>query len=346
MIKDIDREKFKQVWQRILSADRILLVSHINPDVDALSSLGVLMDVLKNNNKEFLALADKKSDDYYYLPHFEDIISSKEDLKKEISKKFNSNLNVADDFLKYFDLLITLDCGSIERTSIGDNIYLSIDMMTDLFIVEIDHHIPVKTYANIEIKIPTASTTELLYYFLKENNIKINKNIANCILAGIMTDTGNFLYSSTSDNTLKISAEMMSLGAQFPKILNNTWRNKNFEEMKIWGRALDNLKINKKYSIAYSVLSYEDLESFEDKSSEIFGDIISFMSNLSSADFVMLIREEERGKIKGSFRVGSSDKDVDVAHLASFVGGGGHKKAAGFSLEGSIVELDNSFKIV
>jgi phosphoesterase RecJ-like protein len=192
------------------------------------------------------------------------------------------------------------------------------------------------------------------------NEIEINRNLANCILAGILTDTANFLYPSVSSKTMEISSKMMALGAQFPKLLNSTWRNKSFLEMKIWGLALANLKVNEKYNIASSVLPYEDLNNFKkiygNFSADVFGDITGFLSSLSETDVTMLIREEERGKIKGSLRVGSlnSDinkelgdiKDIDVTKLAKIFGGGGHKKASGFLLEGSIVKENDDFRVV
>lgn len=352
MFSETDQQNFKKAWQRILSADRVLLVSHINPDVDALSSLGVFIEIFKNLNKDFLAFAEKKNDDYYFLPGFENIISNKENLINKIKSKYNNNLEVGNDWLKFFDVIVTLDCGSIDRTIIAEEIYNIRDLMLDTFVIEIDHHLKVKSYADIEIKIQLSSNTELLYYFLKENNIEINRDIANCILAGMLTDTGNFLYSSVSDKTLKIASEMMSLGAQFPKLLQNTWRNKNFWEMKLWGLALANLKINKKYNIAFSVLTYENLIFFKEPainlSSDVFGDIIGFMSSLSDAKTFLLLREEEKGKIKGSLRVGSGEnvEKIDVAHLASYFNGGGHKKAAGFMVEGSILKNNNGYYLI
>lgn len=349
MISNLDKENFNKIWQRILSANRILLVSHIHPDVDAISSLGVLIELSKIYNKKYLAFAEKKGEDYHYLPNFEDVIGDKDELLKVVGDEFNDGVKAGDDFLKYFDLVIIVDCGSIERTFISENIHVAANLMLETFIVEIDHHLPTKTYANIEMKIQLSSATEVLYYFLKENNLEINRNIANCILAGILTDTGNFLYSSVSEKTLEISSEMMSLGAQFPKLLDSTWRNKNFSEMKIWGAALNNLKINKKYNIAFSVLSYEDLSFFREVSpdlgSDVFGDIVAFMSSLSEANVVLLLREEGPGRIKGSLRVGASNKNINVSHLASYFGGGGHKKAAGFMLEGNIIKDGGIFKV-
>lgn len=351
MISDIDRQNFIKAWQRILSADRVLLVSHINPDVDALSSLGVFIEIFKSMDKDFLALAEKKTDDYYFLPGFEDIVSSKDELLSLIKLKYNQGQELGDDWLKFFDIVITLDCGSLDRTFLAEEIKNIKDLMLNTRVIEIDHHVKVSSYADVEIKIQLSSNTELLYYFLKENKVEIDRDVANCILAGMLTDTGNFLYSSVSDKTLKIASEMMSLGAQFPKLLQNTWRNKNFWEMKLWGMALANLKINKKYNIAFSVLTYDNLHFFKESTnalgSDVFGDIVGFMSSLSDAKTFLLLREEERGKIKGSLRVGSGEnvEKIDVAYLASFLGGGGHKKAAGFMINGSIIKNKDLYTI-
>ncbi len=349
MFSDQDITKFKNAWHKIYNSKKILLVSHLSPDVDALSSLGALIEILKKLNKNYLAFADGKNDNYYFLPNEEEIIGDKSRLIRLTELYLNQGEKIKGEFLSFFDLIIIVDCGSIERTSLSENIYNLRSLMADTFIIELDHHVPVKSYADIEIKIPLASTTELLYHFVNVNDIEINKALANCLLAGILTDTANFLYPSVSSKTLEIASELMILGAQFPKLLNNTWRNKSFFEMKLWGMALDNLKINKKYSIAFSVLTHKELSDFKEKFSfwnnEIFGDIVGFLSNLSEANIVMFLREEELGKIKGSLRVGSVDTDIDVTKLASVFGGGGHKKASGFMIDGHLVKKGNSYFI-
>lgn len=359
-------KKLKLSWEKIASAKRILLVSHINPDVDALASLGALMEILKERDKEFVAWADGKGDNYYFLPNEENIIGDKDVLLSEISRRFNNQQEVGLDMMKFFDLVIVLDCGSIDRTSLTQYFENIRSLMLDTFVIEIDHHPATRTYANIEIKIPLASTTELLYYLVDLNNIELKRNLANCLLAGLLTDTANFLYPSVDDQTIKIAANLMASGAQFPKLLNHTWRNKTFLEMKLWGLVLANLKVNKKYNIASSVLSYDDIQRIKESygffSGDVFGDIAGFLSNLAEADIILLLREEELGFIKGSLRVGAVKNDflatgndlgdeennheIDVNKLAQIFGGGGHKKAAGFMIEGHIVKNKDDFQII
>ncbi len=352
MFSDAEIQKFKDAWKKISKSQKVLLISHLNPDVDALSSLGVFIEILKENNKEYVAWADGYDNDFNFLSNNEEIIGQREKLFSIISQRFNHGQEISDDFLKFFDLVIILDCGSLERTSLSSGILKSKELKLNTFIIEFDHHLPIKTYADIEIRIPLASTTEVLYHFLEINNISINRSVANCLLAGILSDTANFLYPSVSGETLEISSKLMIAGAQFPKLLNYTWRNKNFYEMKLLGLAIDNLKINKKYNIAFSVLSWEDLNEMKKSSiiwnNDVFSDIVGFLSNLAETDMIMLLREDEIGRIKGSLRVGAtkSDIDVDSTKLAAIFGGGGHKKASGFVVNGHIVKNGYNFKIV
>jgi phosphoesterase RecJ-like protein len=347
MFSDADIQKFKDAWEKISESQKVLLVSHLNPDVDALSSLGTFIEILKENNKEYVAWAEGKDDNFNFLFSDGEIIGQREKLFSIISQRFNQGQEISDDFFKFFDLVIILDCGSMERTSLAPFIFKSQELKLGTSIIEFDHHLPIKTYADIEIRIPLASTTEILYHFLEINNIFIN-----CLLAGILSDTANFLYPSVSGETLEISSKLMIAGAQFPKLLNYTWRNKNFSEMKLLGLAIANLKINKKYNLAFSVFTYDDLEknriTLSSLNNDVFGDIVGFLSNLSDTNIVMLLREDKIGRIKGSLRVGvtNSGVDIDSTKLAAIFGGGGHKKASGFVIDGHIIKNKDNLKIV
>ena len=158
----------------------------------------------------------------------------------------------------------------------------------------------------------------------------------------ILTDTGNFLYPSTSPETVNIASEMLIRGAKLPQIMENTWRNKSIASMKTWGKAMSELKINKKYNFGFTVLKSEDVPA-EVTEEELEG-MSGFLSNLSSVNGVMLLRQMPDGKIKGSLR--TSNPKVDVSKLARILGGGGHAKAAGFSVEGKLEKTKEGWKIV
>lgn len=325
---------YQQAWQKIQQAQNILIVSHVNPDSDAISSVGALIELMKRIDKKYLAYCqDKPVDAYSFLPHEEEILAS---------KAFN---------LKDFDLVIAVDCGSKNRTFLDKEIdELKQENDNNFSIIEFDHHPKTDDFSDIEIRNPQASsTTEVLYYFFKINKINFNKNIATSILSGILTDTANFLYSSTREETVAISSEMLSYGAQFPKIVNRVWNNRSIQSIRLWSLALNNLQINHQYKVAFTVLKYQEImevlknEEFFD--SDIFGEIAGFLSNMADVKAVMLIREQEPGFIKGSFRASAYSDGIDLSKLAQILGGGGHAKAAGFALEGKIEENNNSWMI-
>lgn len=310
-----------------MAANNILLVAHVNPDGDALSALSAFLEVLKKSGRKVSAYAEGQfSDSFFFLPYSSEIIANKEQI-----------------VLSDFDTLVILDCGSINRTNLAPEIF---KQRSSLFIIEFDHHPKIDNHADLEFRYSdAASTTEILYHFFKHNKVLFSRNLANAILTGIITDTGNFLYPSTSDDTVSIAGEMLNYGASFPKIFQKTYQNKSLRTMKLWGAAMENLVINEKYNLAYSVLTHQDIAANKDEDDEdIFGNLVGFLSNLGGVKMVMLIREEKLGEIRCSLR--SSDPSADVSRLALFLGGGGHKKAAAFSMSGSLVKINNVWQIV
>ncbi len=315
----------KQAYEKIKNSKHILLATHEKPDGDALSSIGVMIELLEKLNKIYTAFCiDEPPIQFDFLSHVE---------------KIKTNKNKID--ISQYDLFISLDCGSLSRTGLHKEINNSSQKP---FIIEFDHHLKIEDIADIEIRdSAAASTTEVLYDFLQFNKIPINKNIANCILTGILTDTAFFLYPSTRDKTISIASEMLEKGARFSKIIENTWRNKSLGAMQIWGKALANIYLNKKYGLAFSVLTKKDVEQSQTTEEELEG-IAGFMSNLEGVRAILLLKEEPDGKIKGSLR--TSRSDVDVSLLARALGGGGHKKASGFKFKGRLIKGKNGWEVV
>lgn len=318
---------YLKIFNKIKSANNILLTTHENPDGDALSSVCLMIELLESLNKKCSAYCfDKPPYQFDFLPHIEKIISDK------------AKLNMDD-----FDLIIALDCGCSDRTKISDEIK---NRAKNQIVIEIDHHPKIEDYSDIELRDSGASSTaEILYEFLKANKIKINKNIANCILTGILTDTANFLYPSTSQQTIKISSEMLAKGAKLPQIMESTLRNKSLASMKIWGKAMSRLKINSKYNFAWTVLTLDDVKNNGEMiDEEELEGMAGFISNLHNVNGVMLLREQPNNIIKGSLR--TSKANVDVSQLAQKLGGGGHAKSSGFKIEGRLEKIKDGWRII
>jgi len=317
----MDTQLFQKAYNLIKTSNSILIVTHEHPDGDAVASVCLMAEVLRLAGKKYwLYCPSRINYQSEFLPHLDEF------------KNYCENFN--------FDLIIVLDCGTVERTKLDKEL---LNRRADQLALEIDHHPKVRAYADLEIRdSAAASTTEILYYFLKINKIKITKNLANCVLTGIMTDTGNFLYPSTSPQTINIASEMLARGARLPQIMANTWRNKSIAAMKTWGKAMSRLKINQQYNFGFTVLKSEDVPA-EVTEEELEG-MSGFLSNLNAVNGIMLLRELPDGKIKGSLR--TSNPNVDVSKLARALGGGGHAKAAGFTISGSLQKTGNGWKIV
>jgi len=134
-----------------------------------------------------------------------------------------------------FDLLITFGCATKDR--IGSQNIQSLSCPT----INIDHHPDNTFFGDINIVDKSkSSVAELMYDFFKTLNWPINRNIATCLLTGIITDTGSFLHSNTQSSTLQAAAELMRKGALTDKIISHTYKNKSPKILQAWGRAMEN----------------------------------------------------------------------------------------------------------
>ncbi len=321
--------KYNHVLGIIKKSTRILIVTHEKPDGDALASmcsLSLLLDKLGCSYTLFCS--DPISPSFSFLPNIDKVISDRD---RVAGKEFHK-----------FDLIIATDCGSISRTKLEEEIK---NKQEHQFFIEIDHHPrKEKKMSNLEVRIPqAAASTEVIYYFLKHNGIKVNKDMADCILTGILTDTANFFHPSATKETISIASMMINRGAQFTKITKAIWQNKNLKAMKSWSLVLNNLRINQKYNIAFTVLTQKEMEEFQDNE-EVMETITNSLNNLQGVRAVIFLRQEKKGVIRGNIR--TNNPDIDVSKLANILGGGGHPKAAGFSIPGKIKKTKYSWTII
>ncbi len=321
--------KYVLAFKKIQKANNVLIINHQRPDGDAFASACAMIDYMESIEKKYLSFcADEPSECHQHLPHIE---------------KINSNINNLNLF-KY-DLIIVLDSGNLDRTGLADEITTLQQEKQDSFIIEFDHHPKQDDYSNIEIRnTNAASTTEVLYYFFKINKIRFTKNIANCILSGIIDDTDSFLHPNTTEKTINIASEMLIWGAQLPRITKNKWFNKSLDSMKLWGIALSNLQINKKYNLAFSILKKEHTENITDED-DIYTSIANYFSSLYGVNGILFLREEGDNIIKASLR--SAHPTCDISKIAKlFPGGGGHAKSSGFVIDGKFEKQGNKWVVI
>jgi len=331
-------EKLQLAYERLKAAERVLIVSHAAPDADALASMGAMREIAQSLHLAVYGYADKKAATAYNFIPFEELV-----------------LSEAPGDLRDFGVIVILDCGSLSRTGLEARLRTLMKAAQEgriikrPYIIEFDHHEPQETYADLEIRLTEkASTTEIIYHFLKANNLEINKTLATCILIGLLTDTGHFLHANSSRESMAVAAEMLLRGAALSNILKHTIHNKSFLSLKIWGRVLENLHFNPDTGLASSGLTTAELKELAgpvggEADADLFGDLASFLSSLSGVRVALLLREEG-DRVKGSLR--TNDNQVDVAKIAQNWDGGGHQKAAGFSVAGRLVRTGTGWKVV
>lgn len=239
----------------------------------------------------------------------------------------------------YYDLVILLDCAVFYRTGL-ENIEEIASSFDSLLII--DHHPRTETENKsfiqggcVEIIDSAASSSAVLVYsILKELKVNITKKIASCLLTGIFTDTGGFQHENTDAESLRAAAEFMRRGSRIDKIAKSMFNNKSVAAIKIWGKALSRVQTNKKTGMAVSYISKQDIEECGAKKEDLEG-LVGVINTISDAKFSLLLSECEDNKTRGSLR-SEAYKGVDVSRIAKSLGGGGHKLASGFEIEGGI----------
>lgn len=317
-------ETFQKIYNLIKTSQNILLIAHRRPDGDALGALCAFFRFVKSAEKSVTAYcADYPNKIFDFLDGFREI-------------KFNEGLS---DF-NQFDLIICLDCGDLEQTGCKDKLIL---IQKNTVIINIDHHLTNTYFGQVNlVEAKASSTSEIITEFFNFLKIEIGKEQAACLLVGILADTDNFSNSATIPKTLRLAAGLLAKGINFKKLNSFDEKNKNLSILKLWGEILSRLEKNNVYNIATTVITKEDFKRYNIKE-EALNNIANFFNNLAGVKATLILKEDGNGRIRGSLR--TTDEEVDVANLAQVLGGGGHKKAAGFSLAGKLTRAGEHWQV-
>lgn len=305
-----------KIHAHLIGAQKIALVSHPHPDEDALGSVAAMNEYLKNHGRETVAFCQTPLDARLkFLPNI---------------PEFSADPNIFND--PNLDTILFLDCGDPRYAGAADFI-----ANHPAAIINIDHHITNENYGHLNMVMPEASATaEIIYLFFKHNRLPVSRQMATNLLAGLVGDTGNFTNAATRPSTLLISGELLRLGADIGRVNFHLQKNKSINLYKLWGAALSRLTKNEKTGMAHTYLKTADYTTLG--LDESGGDgLADFMNNLDDVKISLVLKETNDGKTKGSFR--TTDDQADVAAMARKLGGGGHKKAAGFTADGTIEEV-------
>ncbi len=291
----------KKIWKKIEEADNIVLVSHINPDGDALGSSLSLYPILKKMGKKVSVFNATKDLPSYldFLPNFDKVVNK---LPNKI------------------DLMISFDCGSFDR--------LGIEKRPD-FLINIDHHISNTNYGDINLIKPNyASTSQVVYDILKENGIEILKESAICIYTALVTDTGNFQYESVNDKVFEVAADLVRCGVKPDFISKMLYQRDRLSRLRLLAKAYDTIELCCEGKVAFVEVTKEMLE-ITGAIKEDTDTIVNSVRAIATVEIACMLREDDEG-IKISFR---SKNYADVSKIAVKYGGGGHIRAAGATIK-------------
>jgi phosphoesterase RecJ-like protein len=176
---------------------------------------------------------------------------------------------------------------------------------------------------------------------LRAESVPFSPEISQCVLTGAITDTGAFSNAATTKESLDLASHLLEGGAKLSTVLEHNFRNKKISTLKLWGKILGNLKETADGSVI-AVISQADLVGAgnEDEGTE---GLANFLQTLRDAKMIVVIKELPDGQLKGSLR--TTRDDVDVSAIAKSYGGGGHKKAAGFTTKGELIIDEKSWRI-
>jgi len=315
--------KKNQALRFIKKYNKFIIVIHEKPDGDCIGAGLALLLALKQMNKSGeIILLDKLPEKYKFLP-----LADKINEIKDIKKFFKN---------RKFQGLIFVDCGSLNLSGIEKK------DIKNLPTLNIDHHPTNEAFGDINyIESAKAATSEILYDCFCDWKIKIDKNIATLLFAGIFTDTGGFQHSNTTLSVLEKVSELIKRGVKVERLSKRLLNTRSIASLKILGLALKRTVYNKKYNIVYSIICENDKKRYGATDEDLEG-IINMISSSPDVAATLLLYETKEG-IKGSLR---TEKDeIDVSALAKALGGGGHKKASGFKIAGRVEKDRNRYTI-
>jgi phosphoesterase RecJ-like protein len=312
----------EQVAAELRSRERFLLTAHEGPDGDALGSLLGMHHLLTQLGKDSVMFMAAKEFplpiEYRFLPLEEVFHEPPADMADRA--------------------VIFLDCGNIDRMPVeflseGDN-----------FRINVDHHHDNTLFGDLNLVDTTAScTAEIVYELAILLGAEITPEIASALYVGLITDTGKFMYENTNARTHRIAAELIDAGVQVDETYRRLYEHVPIEKLRLVSRALEGIE---RYCDDRLVIAYVTAADYEASGAgeEMTEGIIDHLRSVEGTMVAALIRDQgDRGRAARKVSLRSSGGEIDVSAIAREQGGGGHKRAAGFSTD---LELDELVRLL
>lgn len=299
-----------EILKKIKKAKNIVLLTHENPDGDAIGSSLAIYNQLKTMKKDVELIVPKYAKIYETLPSMSEA--------KEVGSR------------KKYDLAISLDCATVKLLNGWSNYFE--DASTRIVI---DHHSTNSMYGDFNyVDLSAPACAQVIYMMFKHYRWKITPEIGTCLMTGIITDTGGFQYSGVSKETFEITSELLSAGVNISKIYKQvleTHSRASFELKKI---ALDRMEFLEDNKVTFTYITKEDEEKVNASTGDYEG-IVNEGRVIENVEVSIFLHEMDAG-YKASLRANSY---VNVSDVCLMFGGGGHIRAAGATMQGTPEEI-------
>jgi phosphoesterase RecJ-like protein len=312
---------WNQIDSIIMGSQRILLVTHENPDGDGLGSIAAMYHHLKECNKNCRAIHASS------LPYEYEFLNT-----DGLFESFDPDIHLP--WLRKADLAILFDIGNFDRISI-----LKDDIIKNgLQIINIDHHphLDDDTFTQNIVDTNAAATGELIYeYLIHVRKSGLTKKICEGLYTAIMTDTGSFSYSNTNVRCHEIAIESIKRGVDPTDIYQKVYESGSRSRMKLLGTIINNMNFDYDGKLAWFTIDGEMLSKTGSNSEDVDG-FTDFVRKIRGVEIALMIFETENGTCRVNFR---SKGRYLVNGIAKSINGGGHVFAAGARVQGSLKEV-------
>ena len=285
--------------------DDILLIAHVSPDGDTLGSSFALFGALQDLGKRVQVVCEDPVPAIYRFLPFSDQLLLPEQARPA-------------------EAVVCVDCADVARAGRCEPLFRAAKAT-----LNIDHHGTNDRYADENFVQKAGATGELIFNVLASLKVTLNKNIASCLYAAITTDTGNFSYSNTTPDTLRIAAELLDVGIDLPYLNQKLFRTVPFHKLRLHALAVTKAQLYEYGRIGISMLTLEEISSCGASAEDTEG-IIDNIRDIDTVEVAALLRESDDGQVRVSLRGKSC---ADVSKIATKFGGGGHKLAAGCTMK-------------
>ncbi|WP_370227357.1 bifunctional oligoribonuclease/PAP phosphatase NrnA [Mesoflavibacter sp.] len=323
------KHEISDIKSLLASPKKIVIVTHKNPDGDAIGSSLALFHYLTKINHSVTVITPNDYPDFLKWVPGQDLIL-----------KFDSQNSQSLEALNNADIVFTLDFNAFHRAGDMENTLAENKSLK----IMIDHHQQPDPYAKYTYSdVSMSSTCEMIYNFIEMlgDLDLLDRNMATAIYLGIMTDTGSFRFNSTTSRTHRVIADLIDKGAQNTFIHNQVYDTNSYNRLQLLGCALSNLKVLPEYRAAYITLTLKELQKFDYKK----GDTEGFVNYALSLNNIVLaaifIEDAQQNIVKISLR-SKGDFSVNLMSRSHFEGGG-HTNAAGGKSDLPIKETVEKF---